>query len=67
MQALILKSLSVTFTAFNQPPDCGNEFNQPGKAANKPNGRARAKAKPNIPQNGPEIFPVEKLPLIMFQ
>ena len=50
------KKPKVTFTVFNQPPDCGKEFNQPGKAANKPNGKASAKAKPNIPQNGPEIL-----------
>src|ERR1700741_377417 len=49
---------SVTFTAFNQPPDCGNEFNQPGNAANNPKGNASAKAKPNIPQNGPPKLPV---------
>ena len=51
------KNPRVTFTAFNQPPDCGNEFNQPGKAANNPNGKANAKAKPNIPQNGPPMPP----------
>ena len=52
------KNPNVTFTAFNHPPDFGNEFNQPGKAANKPNGSAKPIEKPSIPRNGASISPV---------
>ena len=38
-----------TFTAFNQPPDLGNEFNQRGNKANNAKGNASARPKPPIP------------------
>jgi hypothetical protein len=47
------KNPKVTFTVFNQPPDCGMEFNQPGKAANNPNGNASAVENPSIATIGP--------------